>query len=173
MQKRNPHTHVFANSSNPNPNLPCIPQPGHSTLSLLDEVRAGHILTKPKAKAIGNMLRLVRTIRQNGYVRRYSEGQRPLLPIPPTTGYSHHERIGEAQFLYTVFNQLMGTDVEVIYAFPDGKTNPNPVPKKLYEPRLFFLPTPRGIPMPKPSTPSGTYCTRNTKTATQTSRVWE
>ena len=125
-------------------------------------MRAGHILTKSKAKAIGKMLRLVRTIRQNGLVRRYSESQRPLLPIPPTTGYSHHERIGEAQFLYTVFNQLMGTDVEIIYAFPDGKTNPNPVPKKLYEPRLFFLPTPRGIPMPKPSTPSGNEI-RNSK----------
>jgi hypothetical protein len=113
--------------------------------SLLDEVRAGRIGgNRPKVKETTRLMRLKRTEQQGKSVARYTTEVFSFLPIGPTTGYSHHERIGQIQFLYTEFDKALKANVELIKAFP------TPLPLKLYQPRKRHLTTHRHIPMPVP-----------------------
>lgn len=111
--------------------------------SLLDVVRSGQ--AKPAAaKIAARVMRARRTKVKGGQVRRYHRGIYRRLPIPPTTGYSYEERIGETQYLFKHQDLAAGGEVELI------RDLPIPKPRKLYLPRVQSLPVPRSIPMPYP-----------------------
>jgi hypothetical protein len=113
--------------------------------SILDEVRGGRVdvSRRPKVAETTRIMRLKRSMLQGRVVSRYSTGVRPFQPIGPTTGYSHSERVGEIQFLFTKYDPSTKADVELINVFP------HPCPVKLYTARKRFLPAPRQIPLPK------------------------
>ena len=115
--------------------------------SLVDEVRGGRVTgakSTRKTNEACRIMRLRRTRVQNLIVYRYSNEVRPFLPIGPTTGYSHLERIGVEKYLFTKFDPATKEDVELIFC------PPVPVPINLYVPRKRSLPVSRQIPMPRP-----------------------
>lgn len=113
--------------------------------SLVDEVRALRVPNSRKAQATAKMLRLTRTLKYGMHVRAYTRSIRPFLPIGASTGYSWEERTKEIQYLFTIFEKSLKENVEII------KVLPYPKPMMLYRKKKFHLPTPRGIPIPKPS----------------------
>jgi hypothetical protein len=115
--------------------------------SFRDVIRCGTVLMSSKARAAQMTMRLRRTIVHHGLVRRYSRevAEEGAHPIPPTTGYSHAERIGEIQYLIEHLDPTLRTQVEIII---DG---PIPRPVQLYMLRKFVLTSPICVPMPVPA----------------------
>lgn len=111
--------------------------------SFVEEIRKGEFKpTRTADKA--RLMRVKRSLVHYCQVRRYTDQTLPELPLPPVTGFSWPERIGEIQYLFFRFDQALGADVQDINVYP------HPVPIELYLAREYHLPVPKSIPMPKP-----------------------
>ena len=111
--------------------------------SFADEFRMGRVRAK-KSKERPRMLRDKRTMKSHTEVNNYFKKIFMHLPTPPITGFSWPERTGQEQYLFKHPDQVVGEDVELIFA------EPIPIPQYLYQPRKYDLPLPMTIPMPRP-----------------------
>lgn len=114
----------------------------HWSGSLVELLHSGHITT-PKAIALGELMRARRNEENFRVVRLYKRRIYSLLPVPPITGYSWAERIGEERILVKRLDPATASEVDII------QIGPYPVPVKLYQPREYPLSLPRTIPMPQ------------------------
>ena len=111
--------------------------------SLADEVRSKPVSKQSKERVA--LMRQRRTLTHAYQLTNVLNEFIDLIALPPTTGTSWPERIGEIQFLYKRADQASGMEVELIVAYP---TPPN---KTLYNPREYHIAVPKSIPMPKPA----------------------
>jgi hypothetical protein len=111
--------------------------------SLADEVRSKPVSKQSKERVA--LMRMRRTLTHAFQLTNLLNELVSKLPVPPVTGTTWPERIGEIQFLFKRADPASGQEVELILAYP---TPPN---KTLYKPREYHLPAPRSIPMPKPA----------------------
>lgn len=111
--------------------------------SLADEVRSKPVSKESKERVA--LMRMRRTLTHAFQLNSLLNEVVSLLPVPPVTGTTWPERIGDIQFLYKRADPASGQEVELILAYP---TPPN---KTLYLPREYHLSAPRSIPMPKPA----------------------
>jgi len=111
--------------------------------SLADEVRIKP--TTGAAQERVKMMRLRRTLVHSMQVNTYLREIAELLPLPPITGSSWPERIGDIRYLVRRADQASGREVELILAYP------TPPCETLYKPREYHIPVPRSIPMPVPA----------------------
>ncbi|CAM9178964.1 unnamed protein product, partial [Ectocarpus fasciculatus] len=111
--------------------------------SFVEEIRKGEFKpTRTADKA--RLMRVKRSLTHYCQVRRYTGQNIQDLPVPPVTGFSWPERIGEIEYLFSRFDQALGADVQEINVYP------HPIPVELYLAREYHLPVPKSIPMPKP-----------------------
>jgi hypothetical protein len=111
--------------------------------SLADEVRSKPVSKESKERVA--LMRMRRTLTHAFQLNSLLNEVVALLPVPPVTGTSWPERIGEIQFLYKRADPASGQEVELILAYPTPSNN------TLYRPRVYHMPAPRNIPMPKPT----------------------
>lgn len=114
-------------------------------LSYVEEFRAGHVKAlKSTVIEKARVMRLRRSLWNNAQVSKFSMEKQEEFPLPPITGYSWPERLKEEQYLFTVPDPSSGENVEMIIIYPI------PVPRYLYQPRVYHRHVPKTIPMPKP-----------------------
>lgn len=107
--------------------------------SFVDEYRQGKI--HPDSFELAKLLRVKRGLYHLKKIERFTTINRHLLPIAPITGYSWPERCHEVEYLYKYHEKVLQEEVDMI------KIEPIPVPKILYEPREYHVPTPQTIPL--------------------------
>lgn len=99
---------------------------------------------KNKGTEASRFMRLRRTLMNDLHVKKYTRRIAEFIPLPPMTGSTWPERLGEEQYLYTVHDPSTERDVEVIMILP------KPTSSHLLKPRVYHLPVPKTIPMPRP-----------------------
>ena len=111
--------------------------------SLADEVRSKPVSKQSKERVA--LMRMRRTLTHAFQLNTLLNEVVNSLPVPPVTGTSWPERIGDIQFLFKRADPASGQEVELILAYP------TPANKTLYMPRVYHMSAPRNIPMPKPA----------------------
>ena len=111
--------------------------------SLADEVRSKPVSKQSKERVAA--MRMRRTLTHAFQLTNLLAELSSKLPIPPITGTSWPERIGEIQFLFKRADQASGQEVELIMAYP------TPLNNTLFLPRVYHITLPKSIPMPKPA----------------------
>ncbi len=122
-------------------------------VSMTEDVRSGHghgsvmkDMDKEKKKKMleqAKLMQLKRTLFAHLSVKKYFDEVMHMLPSPPITGFAYEERIGANQYLFQHHDVATGQTVDLI------NIKPIPVPKFLYQPRVYHLGIPRTIPMPR------------------------
>ena len=103
--------------------------------SLADEVRSKPVSKQSKERVA--LMRMRRTLTHAFQLNTLLNEVVNSLPVPPVTGTSWPERIGDIQFLFKRADPASGQEVELILAYP------TPANKTLYMPRVYHMSAPR------------------------------
>eukprot|EP01038_Epipyxis_sp_PR26KG_P004402 gene4402-6226_t len=122
--------------------------------SFVDVVKTGEIseeLISSKAQFNilqdkSKILKLKNALINHSKVNNFSKFSHDrFLSVYPITGYTWKERIGDVQYLFKHIDYSTRLEVDLIQSYP------TPVPKHLYELRVYHISVPKSIPMPQPT----------------------